>query len=921
MITHILSRTCRTVLRLSLGLLLAQPALADSLALFYGQNPPLAELRAFDHVVLEPGHVPQAPAANGATHWYAYVSVGEVHPQRSYRSRIPANWIIGRNAAWGADIVDQTQPDWPRFFIDEVVTPLWQRGYRGLFLDTLDSYQLAATTAAARQQQEQGLARLIQSIRQRYPELRLIANRGFEILPQAAGQIDMVVAESLYQGWDAANQRYRSVTPADQAWLRDRLKQVQDLYHKPVAVIDYVDPAQRELARETARKISADGFIPWVGTPGLDSIGIGNVEVQPRKVMVFYDSGESPDLMRSLVARYLAMPLQYLGLVPEYHDLQQPAPEMTLAGRYAGIIVWSRSGQAARLESWLQRQMRQGIKVALLGELASGDSPASLQAWGLQTGAAVDRNGRIDILRQNPALGLEAPPLPQARLLQPVRLSAATGNEAWLTLQQNGSPIADAVAITGWGGYALAPFTLIELPNERQRWVLDPFRFLQAALRLPPMPAPDVTTDNGRRSLLIHVDGDGFASRAEIPGTPFAGEAMLNQVLRKYRLPSTISIIEGETAGNGLFAPLSPILEPIARRIFAEPYVEIASHSYSHPFKWQKLSSGDESGEGNNLAIRNYQFSLEREIGGSVDYIDRKLAPAGKQTRVFLWTGDCNPGDAALQQTAQRGLLNMNGGETIMTRSNPTLTGVAPLGIPKGDQFQVFAPNQNENVYTNNWTGPFYGFERVIETFELTDKPRRLKPINIYYHTYAASKLASLKALHKVYDWALAQAPHPVYASDYIQRVLDFNALSIARSDAGWQIRGADRLRELRIDAAQGYPDLRNSRNVIGYRRNGNDLYIHLGQAEALLVLQSSPPHEPYLVDANAKLPGWRYTASGFETAIKGEVALEFSLANTQDCRIHADNTLLKPLRVANGISHFKLASNAVTSLRAECKR
>ena len=47
--------------------------------------------------------------------------------------------------------------------------------------------------------------------------------------------------------------------------------------------------------------------------------------------------------------------------------------------------------------------------------------------------------------------------------------------------------------------------------------MLDPFRFLQAALRLPPMPAPDVTTDNGRRSLLIHVDGDGFASRAEIP--------------------------------------------------------------------------------------------------------------------------------------------------------------------------------------------------------------------------------------------------------------------------------------------------------------------------------------------------------------------------------------------------------------------
>lgn len=921
MIANIFSRTCRAVIRLGIALLLIQPASADSLALFYGQNPPLAELRAFDHVVVEPGHVPQAPAANGSTRWYAYVSVGEVHPQRSYRARIPANWIIGRNAAWGAEIVDQAQPDWPRFFVDEVVAPLWQRGYRGLFLDTLDSYQLVATTATTRQQQEQGLVRLIQAIRQRFPELRLIANRGFEILPQVSGEIDMVVAESLYQGWDAAHQRYRAVPSADQAWLREQLQQVQRRYHKPVAVIDYVDPAQRELARETARRIRADGFIPWVGTPGLDRIGIGNVEVLPRKVMVFYDGGESLDLMGSLVARYLAMPLQYLGLVPEYHDLRQPAPDMTLTGRYAGIVVWSRSGSAARLESWLRQQTQQGIKVALLDDLAAGDSPDHLQAWGLQAGAAVDRNAHIEILLRNPAVGLEAPPLPQARLLQPIRLRAGNGNEAWLTLQQNGKAVADPVAITSWGGYALNPFTLIELPNERQRWVLDPFRFLQAALRLPPLPAPDVTTDNGRRSLLIHVDGDGFANRAEIPGTPFAGEVMLNQVLRKYRLPSTISIIEGETAGNGLFAPLSPTLEPIARQIFAEPYVEIASHSYSHPFRWQKLAQGAESGEGYNLAIRNYQFSLEREIGGSVDYINRKLAPAGKQTRIFLWTGDCNPGNDALQQTAQRGLLNMNGGDTIMTRSNPTLTGVAPLGIPKGEQFQVFAPNQNENVYTNNWTGPFYGFERVIETFELTDKPRRLKPINIYYHTYAASKLASLKALYKVYDWALTQAPHPVYASDYIQRVLDFNALSIARHGNGWQIRGAEHLREFRIDAAQGYPDLRDSRNVIGYKRNGNDLYVHLGRPDAELLLQSGPPREPYLVDANAKVNDWHATADGFATGMRGEVPLEFALANVQDCRIRADNTLLKPLRVADGISYFKLAHNAVTSLRAECRR
>ena len=55
------------------------------------------------------------------------------------------------------------------------------------------------------------------------------------------------------------------------------------------------------------------------------------------------------------------------------------------------------------------------------------------------------------------------------------------------------------------------------------------------------------------------------------------------------------------------------------------------------------------------------------------------------------------------------------------------------LGLERDGLFQVFAPNQNENVYTNEWRGPFYGFERVIETFEFTETPRRLKPINIYF--------------------------------------------------------------------------------------------------------------------------------------------------------------------------------------------
>lgn len=900
-------------------MLLSWPVLAgDSLALFYGAQPPLNALRAYDHVVLEPDHVQQAPN-DDSTRWYAYVSVGEVHPQRAYRQHLPAGWIIGRNTAWAADIIDQSQPEWPRFFLERVITPLWQRGYRGFFLDTLDSYQLASQDATSRQQQEQGLLRVLQLIKQHYPQARLISNRGFELLPQAAPYIDMLVAESLYQGWDAAKQQYRPVPPADRKWLNAKLKQVQQQYHKPVAVIDYVDPVKRELARETARNISADGFIPWVSTPALDQLGISNTEVRPRKVLVLYDPAESPDIMRSDVARYLALPLQSLGYVPDFQDMNHLPVAGSYEDRYAGIAIWGTSGRAPQLANWLQQAIQGGLKVVMLNDFADQLDPANLSRWGLRSSPPFQPDGKIDIQIRHPAVGFEIAPLARAALLESMALQPGNG-QPWLSLSQGSETVMDAVAITTWGGYALTPFVISELPNQTFRWVIDPIAFLRAALQLPPQPVPDVTTHVGRRALLTHIDGDGFASRAEMPGLLFASEVMLKQVLQRYRLPATVSVIEGETGSSGLFPPLSPRLEAVAQAIFREPYVEIASHSYSHPFFWQAIGARDDSGEGYNLPIPGYKFDLQREIAGSSDYINQRLAPPGKSTKVFLWTGDCNPGPDALQSTRQAGLLAMNGGDTLITRSLPSLTAVAPLGIPKGDGFHVFAPNQNENVYTNNWTGPFYGFERVIETFEMTETPRRLKPVNIYYHTYAASKLASLKSLHKIYDWALKQPLHPVFASDYIQSVHDFNATTLSREGASWHIRTGPALRTLRIDNSQGYPDMLRSRHIAGFKQQGDVRYLHLSGPQAELVLSPQAPTLPYLVEANGKISHWQQQDNLLQARLEAHVPLQFAFANLQSCQLTADNRTLKASRVSDNIYFFSLPKHAVATIRIECR-
>jgi hypothetical protein len=54
--------------------------------------------------------------------------------------------------------------------------------------------------------------------------------------------------------------------------------------------------------------------------------------------------------------------------------------------------------------------------------------------------------------------------------------------------------------------------------------------------------------------------------------------------------------------------------------------------------------------------------------------------------------------------------------------------------------FRAMLPMQNENVYTNLWISPFWGYINVIQTFELIENPRRLKSISIYYHFYTSGE-------------------------------------------------------------------------------------------------------------------------------------------------------------------------------------
>lgn len=907
---------------LLLGWMVFGPVWATpAVAFFYGPNPPWDSLQAFDLVVVDPDHVPDPAVPRlPQTERVAYVSVGEVHPSRPYANRIPLHWLRGENRAWGSRLIDQSVPEWPRFFVDNVVAPLWEVGYRSFFLDTLDSYHLFAKTAEEKSRQEAGLVALVHEVKQRYPQAKLIFNRGFEILERTRGQVAMLAAESLFRGYDASRATYREVASDGRDWLLAQLKRAQDDYGIPVIVIDYVPPAERELARATARRIESLGFIPWVATPDLASVGIGLVEVMPRRILLVHSPVPNEYALRATEAvRYATMPLNYLGYAVDYADARF-LPESVPAERYAGVVFWLEDRwpgrERDRLADWVTRRVAEKMPLVWLNDVSPLLESPLRETLGIELAAAADGPAPVTVLEQSPMLGFERPPRPH-----PSEFVAMTARQAQplLTLAK-GAARQVAAAITPWGGYVMQPYATVTLPSiEQNRWVIDPFAFFRAALRLPTMPVPDVTTESGRRMVMVHMDGDGFVSRSELPGQPFAGEVVRDRIVRKYPLPMTISVIEAELSPQGLYPQHSQRLEAVAREIFRAPQVEIASHSYSHPFNW-RLADRDGAGDGYNLNIPGYDFDLQREIKGSIAYIESRLAPPGKRVALFLWTGDCIPGREALALTHQAGVLNMNGGDTLATRSRPSLTSVEGLGIERNGLFQVFAPNQNENVYTNNWTGPFYGYERVIETFEFTESPRRLKPVDVYFHAYLTTRAAGLKSLEKVLDWVVAQEFTPVHASDYARKVEAFGAVAVARTAGGWRIRGAGPLRTLRAPAALGQPDLAASRLLAGFNQHGGETYVHLGGESAELAFTTRADDTPRLVSANATVESAERTANGYRWTLVGHMPLRITLAQTERCRIRAAGRDLIPSRGRDGHFHYQLTSHAARPLEAICR-
>lgn len=548
----------------------------------------------------------------------------------------------------------------------------------------------------------------------------------------------------------------------------------------------------------------------------------------------------------------------------EYRNAELALPAPSSLEEYLGIVTWfvdDGMRNASRYRSWLQSCLEKGIKVVMLGNFGAWkEAGRSFTAWdraetgaifrllGAETDFLFLRLNRVSILhKETRYFDFETDLQIVPPVYFPAVRSARPENRVLLRLLGANRTL-EPVVLSRRGGFAFGDILVRQLEDEQHfQWMLNPYRFFTEALGISGLPRLDLNTAGGFRIAFVHIDGDGFSTISKIDRWHLCAELARNRIFKRFLLPYSVSVIAAEIdsqlIGNGR------TLET-ARSIFRLPNVEAASHGFAHPFDWRRgILELD--------TLKHYRFDPETEIGTSVRFIQEQLLPPWKTIRLFFWTGMCNPTPAHLELAARKGLLAINGIAGKLYEKAPSLTNFAPPYSQIGNRIRINSRISNEYEFTFRWRGNLGGFRDVIKSLEFTNRPPNQIPANIYFHFYSLQYEPSWDALRDVFRWAQTQPWTFIYTSQYIEMVHDFLSASISRTDAQvWNIRTAGQIRTLRIPASMGVPDLVKSRHILGYRRSGQELLIHLDSHREhrlhLLKEAKGQSPRPYLVEARA---------------------------------------------------------------------
>ena len=243
---------------------------------FYGMTAEESILATYDSVVLDPGFQGSiSRLADAGTPVCGYLSLGEIRTSDPFLTFVDPAALLPENPDWpGTRRVDIRNPSWHLLMLDRRIPSLVSQGFTGLMLDTLDTPPYLESLDPVRYggMREAAVA-LVHSIRLRWPEMALIMNRGYALLPDVVEDVDAIIAESLMTSPDRGGRGFAWV---DLHEVEEQLMLLDPAARRhpalPILSLDYWDPKDTNTIAEIYRRERGIGHHPYVATRALDII-------------------------------------------------------------------------------------------------------------------------------------------------------------------------------------------------------------------------------------------------------------------------------------------------------------------------------------------------------------------------------------------------------------------------------------------------------------------------------------------------------------------------------------------------------------------------------------------------------------------------------------------------------------------------
>lgn len=255
----------------------AGPARAERFVVFYGAEAPAAAFAGYQRAVLDSdAHPPLAPLKAMGLEVFGYLSLGEAERIRGHFAQAKAAGVLlDANPNWpGAYYVDLRSPRWRDIVLERLVPAILAQGFDGVFLDTLDDAAFLEQRDPRRfAGMTQAAADLIRAIRQRFPGIRLMLNRAYEIHDLVGGELDSVLGEAVLTSYDFRRKQYEWKSASDVRWQVERLDRVRQ--RNPavrVFTLDYWNPRDTAAVAKLYRESRRRGYVPYVATIDLHAI-------------------------------------------------------------------------------------------------------------------------------------------------------------------------------------------------------------------------------------------------------------------------------------------------------------------------------------------------------------------------------------------------------------------------------------------------------------------------------------------------------------------------------------------------------------------------------------------------------------------------------------------------------------------------